>query len=66
MLAVDEEEHFHRVGLGTDDVLAAVQALRSRGVEFVESKGVHVDDKGALTRTWLGTLSFELVHTAKA
>ena len=66
VLAVDEEEHFHRVGLGTDDVLAAVGALRGRGVEFVESKGVHVEDKGALTRTWLGSLSFELVHTAKA
>jgi 4-hydroxyphenylpyruvate dioxygenase len=66
VLSVDEEEHFHRVGLGTDDVLAAVNALRERGVEFVESKGVHVDDKGALTRTWLGALSFELVHTAKA
>jgi 4-hydroxyphenylpyruvate dioxygenase len=66
VLAVDEEERFHRVGLGTDDVLNAVSALRQRGVEFVESKGVHVQDKGALTRTWLGTLSFELVHTAKA
>ena len=66
VLAVDEEERFHRVGLGTDDVLNAVNALRERGVEFVESKGVHVQDKGALTRTWLGTLSFELVHTAKA
>jgi 4-hydroxyphenylpyruvate dioxygenase len=66
VLAVDEEERFHRVGLGTDDVLNAVSALRQRGVEFVESKGVYVQDKGALTRTWLGTLSFELVHTAKA
>ena len=66
VLAVEEEERFHRVGLGTDDVLKAVNALRERGVEFVESKGVHVQDKGALTRTWLGTLSFELVHNAKA
>lgn len=65
VLAVDEEEHFHRLGLGTHDVLGAVQALRGRGVEFVESTGVHVDNKGALTRTWLGSLSFELVHAAK-
>jgi hypothetical protein len=49
MLAVDKEEHFHRVGLGTDDAGRCSGAAPCvRGVEFVESKGVHVEDKGAL------------------
>ena len=32
-----------RIGLGTPDVPAAVAALRARGVEFVESAGVHTE-----------------------
>ena len=62
VLAVDEEERFHRVGLGTDDVLGAVNHLRARGVEFVESTQLHPEDRGALTRSALGSVSFELVH----
>ncbi|MES2512135.1 MAG: VOC family protein [Pseudomonadota bacterium] len=62
VLEVEGEESLHRIGLGTADVLATVAELRKRGVEFVESKGVHSEDRGALTRTWLGSVSFELVH----
>ena len=62
VLEVEGEESLHRIGLGTSDVLATVAGLRKRGVEFVESKGVHSEDRGALTRTWLGSVSFELVH----
>jgi 4-hydroxyphenylpyruvate dioxygenase len=43
-------------------VLASAALLRQRGVEFVESRGVHTEDRGALTRTWMGSVSFELVH----
>ena len=32
------------------------------GVEFVESARLHPEDRGALTRTALGSVSFELVH----
>mgnify|MGYP000190366421 CR=1 FL=1 len=38
------------------------QVLRTRGVGFVESGRVHSEDRGALTQTRLGGVSFELVH----
>lgn len=62
--AADAEggEELHRVGIGTPDVPAAVAALRARGVEFVDSERLHPEDRGALTRTRLGSVSFELVH----
>jgi 4-hydroxyphenylpyruvate dioxygenase len=62
VLEIEGDESLHRIGLGTADVLATVAGLRKNGVEFVESKGVHSEDRGALTRTWLGSVSFELVH----
>lgn len=66
-LDVDGDERLQRVAFGTADVLAAVAALRERGVAFVETSGVHSDARGALTETWLGGLMFELVrHDARA
>lgn len=59
---VEGDESLQRMGLGTPDVPAAVAALRQRGVEFVESTGVHVEQRGALTKSWLGGVMFELVH----
>jgi 4-hydroxyphenylpyruvate dioxygenase len=56
------EETLQRMGLGAPDVPAAVSALRARGVEFVESAGLHTGDRGALTKTWLGGVMFELVQ----
>ena len=56
------EESLQRMGLGAPDVPAAVAALRQRGVEFVESSGVHIEQRGALTKSWLGGVMFELVH----
>lgn len=58
----DEQELFQRIGLGTRDVPAAVATLRAQGLEFVESEHVKVTVKGAVTRTQLNTVSFELVH----
>jgi len=55
-------ECLQRLGLGVPDVNAAVGELKSRGVEFVESARLHPEDRGALTRTVLGAVSFELVH----
>ncbi len=55
-------ERLQRMGLGTPDVPAAVAALRARGVEFAEGSGLQVDQRGALTTTWLGSVMFELVH----
>ena len=46
----------------TEDVPSAVARLRGRGVDFVDSSDLHPDDRGALTRSELGGLAFELVH----
>ena len=62
VLDIEGNEALQRLGLGTADVLYAVSELGRRGVEFVESSGVHTEGRGALTRTWLGSVSFELVH----
>ena len=59
---VEGDESLQRLGLGAPDVPAAVAALRQRGVEFVESGGVHTEQRGALTKTWLGGVMFELVQ----
>jgi 4-hydroxyphenylpyruvate dioxygenase len=63
--AGDEPELFHRIGFGTADVLAAVGLLRRRGVDFVEGGGVQVTERGAITRTAMRTVVFELVHDTK-
>ena len=62
ILDVEGDEALQRIGLGTPDVLATVQALRARGVGFVESKGVHTETRGALTQSYLGGAMFELVQ----
>ncbi|WP_284620481.1 VOC family protein [Aquabacterium humicola] len=56
-------ERLQRIGLGAPDVLAAVQALRARGIEFVETAATHSGQRGALTKTYLGSVVFELVHS---
>ena len=58
----DGRERLQRVGVAAPDVPAAVAALRSRGVQFVDSAKLHPDDRGALTTTQLGSVAFELVH----
>jgi len=57
------EEHLQRIGFGTPDVPAAVAQLTRRGVEFVASDTVHATDRGALTKPYLGSVMFELVHS---
>ncbi len=64
--APDPRERLQRIGLGVPDVLAAVQALRARGVEFIESEAAHTEQRGAITRTYLGSVVFELVHSSAA
>ncbi|MFY3385368.1 VOC family protein [Paracidovorax sp. MALMAid1276] len=62
----DPEELLQRVAFGAPDVLATVQALRARGVEFVESPtGVHTETRGALTRADAASPSFELVRSVR-
>ncbi|MDE2370389.1 MAG: 4-hydroxyphenylpyruvate dioxygenase [Burkholderiales bacterium] len=62
----DEEELFHRIGLGTPDVPAAVALLRARGVEFLEGAHSGANERGALTRHYQQTLVFELVRDNRA
>lgn len=59
----DANERLQRIGLGVPDVLAAVRALRSLGMEFVETEAAHTEQRGAITRTYLGSVMFELVHS---
>ena len=64
-LVLDTSEKLQRIGFGVPDVLAAVAALRRQGVEFNETRAAHTEARGALTRTWLGSVMFELVHSER-
>lgn len=61
----DASERLQRIGLGVPDVLAAVRDLRALGLEFVESEAAHTEKRGALTKTYLGGVTFELVHSER-
>jgi 4-hydroxyphenylpyruvate dioxygenase len=61
----EHDETLQRVGFGVPDVPAAVQALRARGVEFVETEKLHSGSRGALTRAELGGVMFELVQDTR-
>jgi len=63
---LDADERLQRIGLGVPDVLEAVKALRTLGVEFVETQAAHTEQRGAITKTYLGSVVFELVHSEKA
>jgi 4-hydroxyphenylpyruvate dioxygenase len=65
ILDVEGEESLERIGLGSPDVLASVKALHERGVTFVEAQEVHVEWRGALTKSMLGGVRFELVHSER-
>jgi 4-hydroxyphenylpyruvate dioxygenase len=61
--SLDAQESLQRIGLGVPDVLAAVRTLKARGIEFVETEATHTGQRGALTKTYLGNVVFELVHS---
>jgi 4-hydroxyphenylpyruvate dioxygenase len=63
---VEWNETLLRVGLGAPDVLAAVRALQSRGVVFVDREPMRPSEKGALTQIYLGGFCVELVVSAVA
>ena len=58
-------EWIARLGLGTPDPRACVALLRERGMAFAETPHVHSDERGAVTRTQLGSVVFELVRDAR-
>jgi 4-hydroxyphenylpyruvate dioxygenase len=55
------DEGLVRVGLGAPDVPQAVQALKDRGIVFVDHGAVQPSDKGALTQVYQESVNFELV-----
>lgn len=57
------DERLLRIGLGAPDVRVAVDALRQRGVVFVDRDPIQPSDKGALTQIYLGGVTFELVRS---
>ena len=61
----DADEKLQRIGLGVPDVLAAVTALRKLGMEFVETAAAHTEQRGAITKTYLGGVVFELVQNQR-
>ncbi len=65
-LVHDASERLQRIGLGVPNVLAAVQALRELGVEFVETPAAHTEPRGAITKTYLGAEVVEPVHSARS
>jgi 4-hydroxyphenylpyruvate dioxygenase len=66
VLDVEDDEGLQRIGLGSADVLATVAELSLRGVEFVESASVRTETRGALTKTRMGSVSFEIVHNQQS
>ena len=62
VLDVEDDECLQRMGLGTRDVPATVAQLQKRGVEFLVAKVADDAARGALTRTLMGSVMFELVH----
>ncbi len=61
---IDWDEKLSRLGIGTADVPALVETLKSRGVKFVEGDAVHSSDRGAVA--YLGGTSFEFVRSQLA
>ena len=57
------EEGLIRIGLGAPDVLALTKALTARGIDFVDRGAIKPSDKGAVTHTYLGGVTIELVHS---
>jgi 4-hydroxyphenylpyruvate dioxygenase len=66
VLDVEDDECLQRMGLGTPNVTATVEQLRKAGVEFLAAKDAKALTKGALTRTQMGSVTFELVHDDRA
>ena len=66
VLDVKDDECLQRMGLGTPNVVTTVEQLLKAGVEFLVSKDPEDKNKGALTRTQMGSVTFELVHDDRA
>jgi 4-hydroxyphenylpyruvate dioxygenase len=61
-----DNEKLQRVAFATDDVAATVADWSRRGVGFVDTAAVKPEARGALTKTLLGSVMFELVRRPRA
>ncbi len=66
VLDVKDDECLQRLGFGTPNVAMTVEQLLKAGVDFLVSKDPDDKNKGALTRTQMGSVTFELVHDDRA
>jgi 4-hydroxyphenylpyruvate dioxygenase len=57
------EEGLIRLGLGCADVPALTTALQARGVAFVDVGAVRPSANGAVSHTYLGGVTIELVKS---
>jgi 4-hydroxyphenylpyruvate dioxygenase len=57
------DEGLIRLGLGSPDVLALTTTLQGKGLAFVDVGAVKPSAKGALSHTYLGGVTVELVHS---
>ena len=58
-------ESLRRIGLGAPDIAVAVRELRALGLEFLETPATRGNQYGAITKTYLDGISFELVHSER-
>ncbi|MEN9538989.1 MAG: hypothetical protein RLZZ126_1224 [Pseudomonadota bacterium] len=65
VLDIEDDECLQRMGLGTPDVPATVAQLQARGVEFIAPRQGDDAQRGAITRTQLGSVMFELVQDVR-
>jgi len=49
-----------------ENTLPAFEAAFATGMEFVETEATHTEQRGALSKTYLGSVVFELVHSEPA
>ena len=59
------DESLLRLGLGCADVPATVARLQAAGMTFSDRGAVQPSDKGAITQTVLGGVTFELVQSVR-
>jgi 4-hydroxyphenylpyruvate dioxygenase len=57
------DEGLIRLALGTPDVLALTKTLQTKGVAFVDVGAVKPSAKGALSHTYLGGVTIEIVNS---
>ena len=56
------DEGLIRIGLGAPDIIGLTAKLSARGLDFIDRGAIKPSDKGAVSHTYLGGVTIELVH----